>query len=62
MGENMPYTSYLSQKELSFIEKCNFCKDFKLLKNNTPLQKILARTLQEITPYIVANYRSRTQL
>jgi hypothetical protein len=33
MGENVPYTSYLSQKEHSFIEKCNFCDDLKPLKN-----------------------------
>jgi hypothetical protein len=33
MGENVPYTSYLGQKEHSFIEKCNFCNDLKLLKN-----------------------------
>jgi hypothetical protein len=48
MGENVPYTSYLSQIEYSFIEKCNFCDDLKLLKNNflgmPPLKKILAST------------------
>jgi hypothetical protein len=32
MGENVPYTSYLSQKEHSFIKKCNFCDDLNLLK------------------------------
>jgi hypothetical protein len=32
MGENLPSTSYLSQKEYRFIEKCNFCDDLKLLK------------------------------
>jgi hypothetical protein len=35
MGENVPCTPYLSQKENSFIEKCNFCDDLKLLKKNT---------------------------
>jgi hypothetical protein len=34
MGENVPDTSYLSQKEHSFIEKCNFCDDLKLLGKN----------------------------
>jgi hypothetical protein len=32
MGENVPYTSYLSHKEHSFIETCNFCDNLKLLK------------------------------
>jgi hypothetical protein len=32
MGENVPYTSYLSQKEHNFIEKCHFCDNLKLLK------------------------------
>jgi hypothetical protein len=32
MGENVPYTSYLGQKEHSFIEKLNFCDDLKLLR------------------------------
>jgi hypothetical protein len=51
----VPYTSYLSEKEHSFIEKCNFCDDLKLLKNlfgvqmqgvkNAPFEKILAMTL-----------------
>jgi hypothetical protein len=31
MGKNVPYTSYLSQKEHSFIEKCNFGDDLKFL-------------------------------
>jgi hypothetical protein len=41
MGEHVPYsyTSYLSQNEISFIKKCNFCDDLNVLK------KILARTL-----------------
>jgi hypothetical protein len=38
MDENVPYTSYLSQKEDRFIEKCNFCDDSKLLKNNFDVQ------------------------
>jgi hypothetical protein len=47
MGENVPYTS--------FIEKCHFCDDLKLLKKTfackckrlktPPLNKILARIL-----------------
>jgi hypothetical protein len=58
MGENVPYTSYLSQKEHSFIEICNFCDDLKLLKEKKfsykglrmpPLKNILARTLCNIT-------------
>jgi hypothetical protein len=51
MGENVPYTntSYLRQKDPSFIEKCNFCNDLKLLKKlflgvqgvkNAPFEKI----------------------
>jgi hypothetical protein len=32
MGENVPNTSYLSQKEHSFITKCNFFIDLNLLK------------------------------
>jgi hypothetical protein len=32
MGENVHHTSYLSQKEHSFIEKWNFCDNLKLLK------------------------------
>jgi hypothetical protein len=55
MGENVPYTSYLSQKEHSFNEKCNFCDDLKLFKKTflackwlkmPPLKKILARALR----------------
>jgi hypothetical protein len=55
MGENVPYTSYLSQKEHRFIEKCYFCDDLKLLKNifcvqaqgvkTQPLKQILTSTL-----------------
>jgi hypothetical protein len=56
MGENVPYISYLSQRENSFIEKCNFCDDLKLLEKkffgmqvqeikNAPLKKIMSRTL-----------------
>jgi hypothetical protein len=49
MGENVPYTSYLSQKEHSFtfIKKCNFSEDLKLLWHARArgLNKILARTL-----------------
>jgi hypothetical protein len=32
MGENVLYTSYLSQKEHGFIKKCNFCDNLTLLK------------------------------
>jgi hypothetical protein len=35
MGENVPYTSYLSQKEHNFIEKCNFLQGFK----NAPFEQ-----------------------
>jgi hypothetical protein len=38
MGENVPYTSYLSQKKHSFIEKCYFCDDLNLLKNLFSMQ------------------------
>jgi hypothetical protein len=44
MGENVPYTSYLSQNEHSFTEKCNFCDNLKLLKNlfcRAPFEKNL---------------------
>jgi hypothetical protein len=55
MGENGSYTSYLSQKEHSFIEKYYFYDNLKLLKKtffgvqvqgvkNAPLNKILTRT------------------
>jgi hypothetical protein len=45
MGEDVPYTSYLSQKR-SFI-KNNFCNDLNLCKGlkTPPMKKILARTL-----------------
>jgi hypothetical protein len=67
MGENIPYTSYLSQKEHSFIKKCNFCTDLNLLKKNffgvqvqwvknAPLEKILARTLTYYTPLEVPSH------
>jgi hypothetical protein len=45
MGENVPYTSYLSKKVHSFIEKCNFCDDLKLLKKT-----FLGRTTFEKNP------------
>jgi hypothetical protein len=32
MGENVPYTSYLSQNVQSFIKKYNFCDNLNLLK------------------------------
>jgi hypothetical protein len=32
MGENLPYISYLSPKEHSFIKKFNFGDDLKLFK------------------------------
>jgi hypothetical protein len=55
MGENVPCTSYLSQKLHSFIKKYNFGDNLNLFKKffcvqvqgvkNAPLKKILARTL-----------------
>jgi hypothetical protein len=42
MGENVPYTSYLSQKEHSFIKKCIFATIFNLCESegvkNAPLK------------------------
>jgi hypothetical protein len=54
MGENVPYTSYLSQKEHTFIKKKKFFRRFKAFEKvffcvqgvkNAPFEKILARTL-----------------
>jgi hypothetical protein len=38
MVENVPYTSYLRQREHSFIKKLNFCDNLNLLKKHFCVQ------------------------
>jgi hypothetical protein len=44
---NVPYTSYLSQKEHSFIKKCNFCDDLNFRKKTVLASKGLKHPLEK---------------